>query len=119
MRIVRRKEFLALPPGTIYQSLGAPNSWVIDGNLEVKLQNCGYNDWFLATLVGGGVINHPTEPDCFNAGMEAMERGESLPVTISHSRDGCFGPDLDRFLIWEPEDVKVLIAALTNPPKEY
>ena len=112
MRLVRRREFLALPAGTVYSHY---NPCIFTG-IAIKDNNCGDNDWFLTDLFPAGI----------GAGTEDMmgilsgaEKGKSFSLDFdSGSRDGCFNEENDLwFAVWEPADVQGLIAALQQTLK--
>lgn len=46
MRILSRKEFLTMPPGTVYAE-GKPHVY---GPWKIKTGNCSSNDWFFDVL---------------------------------------------------------------------
>lgn len=99
MRIYRRKEFLALPAGTVYAK-GKP--WHFDG-FNVKADTLT-NDW---------VQLSPMWIEAFDDG-EQWERlesmlndGASFPIAESYGRDGCYDED-EIFLVPERADLEKL-----------
>jgi hypothetical protein len=101
MRIYRRKEFLALPAGTIYAK-GKP--WYFDG-FSVK-GDTWTNDWL--TLSPMWIEAHDDGEQWQR--LEAMlEAGASYPLQESFGRDGCFD-DEDIFLVPEKADLEKLRA---------
>lgn len=97
MRVVDRKTFLALPPGTAYCK-GA--KWYFNG-LCFKHENAGTNDWygFDPAWVDGN-----DSGECFDRLEEMAERGASYPMQDSISRDGLFDADA-LFLVFERDDL--------------
>ena len=109
MRIVDRKTFLALPPGTIYakyEPCVVEETMMIKGDTLVGFKQEPI-DWFYEDLgnpldleghdEAGGPVGHE--------GLEAMrEKGVSIPNVRCGGRDGCFNDD-QMFLVWERGDV--------------
>lgn len=99
MRVVGRKTFIALPPGTIYCKgvRWAFSDLCIKGDSLV-------NDW--------SYLN-PAWPDARDSGeaFDILERGlisgESFQSEKAEGRDGCFDDD-DVFLIFENADLTTL-----------
>ncbi len=101
MRIVKRAEFLLLPPGTVY-SRYQPQ---IVTDFEIKGDSFG-NDWYYRNLLGdvGG--------DSTTYEYEDMEAGKSLPICLdTEQRDGSFENDA-MFLIYESPDLQDLVAEI-------
>ena len=96
MRIYRRAAFLKLPPGTIYAK-GMP--WVFDG-IEVKGDTIG-DDWSCLSLIW---IESNDDADHWAKLDDMLERGDSVPMQSSYSRDGCFDKDA-LFLVAERDDL--------------
>jgi hypothetical protein len=99
MRIYRRKEFLALPPGTIYAK---GSRWHFDG-LNVKAATLG-DDW---------VQLSPMWIEAHDGGEqwarleEMLDGNASYPMTDNYGRDGCFDQDAI-FLVPERADLERL-----------
>jgi hypothetical protein len=108
VKILNRAQFLAAPPGTIYQKC---EPFAVDGFLCIKVKECGDNDWFYAELTGFEALpvlgsNHMAE-----AG-DAMLAGGSVPWGTGVGRDGCYdGPEV-LFLVHEPDDLRAMAAVL-------
>lgn len=101
MKIVSRNEFLLLPSGTLY-SRYVPQ--VVTG-FEIKGDSF-HNDWYFRDILGevGG--------DSTTNEFEDMEKGMHFPLCLNiEQRDGLFEQDA-MFLIYEPEDIKALIAEI-------
>ncbi|SRR6266487_1899844 len=113
MKIVNRKEFLAMPSGTIYQSL-TPN---IFGGLEIKYEtwtnlNGKPIDFIYASLTGDFAT--PEGMDWDDVLFDMEENGISVPVSFEEtSRDGSFKDDA-KYFVWDAQDIKGLIAKLTE-----
>lgn len=97
MRVVRRAEFMELPPGTLY-SKAAPNS-DFDG-LSIKGE----------TWETDFTCLHLANFDAHDSGQWSerycimLEGGESFPMDGDYGRDGCFDYDAV-FLIYERTDL--------------
>ena len=104
MRIYRRKEFLALPPGTIYAK-GKP--WYFDG-INVKADSLG-NDWVCLSPMWIEARDDDEQSARLD---EMLEAGASYPMASSYGRDGCFD-DEEIFLVLEAADL-VGLRAIVN-----
>jgi hypothetical protein len=105
MRIVNRKEFLAMPWGTVYSSY---RPCVFEG-LYIKGENLG-NDFITLNLVGN-FDNSSTED--FLEGCADMEHGKHRAALFDDwGLDGTFGPDDELYAVYEIEDVQSLIGVL-------
>lgn len=108
MRVVDRKAFLALPPGTIYCK-GV--QWAFDG-LCIKGDSLE-NDWIYLDMAG---------PDAKDSGEygelleQSLAGGSSFPSETSYGRDGCFDDDAV-FLIFEAADLDRLRAFINAAPR--
>ena len=98
MRVVNRKTFLTLPPGTIYCK-GV--TWAFD-SICIKDDSLP-SDW---------VYLNPAWPAAHDSGEavdmleKSLETGSSFPCEDAYGRDGCFN-DKDVFLIFEKPDLEV------------
>lgn len=104
MRILRRKEFLALPAGTIYAK---GKEWYFNG-LEIKHETTGIkgDDWW--SLDPAWIEGTGDGPGGWFDTLEKMlETGASHPMDDSISRDGYFESDA-LFLIFEKGDLLTL-----------
>ncbi len=96
MRVVNRKDFLALPAGTIYCK-GV--QWAFDG-LCIKDDSLA-NDW---------IYLDPAWPAAHDSGEAvglletSLATGSSFPCEDAMGRDGCFTEDAV-FLIFEADDL--------------
>lgn len=107
MRIVDRKTFLTLPPGTVYAQ-GSPHAY---GEWMVKDENCGDNDWFYDDLSALAVACTGSG-DLFDKQESMLRCGCSYPADFEQGgRDGGFVDDAT-FTILEPDDIRALIARL-------
>lgn len=109
MRIVNRKEFLTLPVGTVF----AEYEPCFVRDMRIKGKNCvSNNDWLYQEL--------DLALDCKNSGEmidlldESEKTGKSIAMNFNcQSRDGAFN-DTQLYAIYEKQDVKQLIARLTE-----
>lgn len=99
MRLIRRAEFLTMPPGTFY--CACDRQWVFE-NLCIKRDTCG-NDWWYTPL--DTPENEGT--DDWIDGLDEMLAGSTRPVEQDWSRDGGFNPET-LFLVYERADLEVL-----------
>lgn len=103
MRVVNRKEFLEMPPGTLYRKFEP----VVFDELSVKLETLKTNDWVYIDL---------TEPDTYDEFSEfyfnRSQDGEPFRIDYEvSSRDG-FYDDEQLFIVYDQEDLKQLIRFL-------
>jgi hypothetical protein len=96
MRIVRRAEFLKLPPGTLYV---AGKRWIFRGP-ELKHETTG-NDWYFQKF---DWIEAHDSNEAIDRLEEMLESGVSYPLETSIGRDGSFSED-ELFLIFEAADI--------------
>lgn len=101
MRIYRRAEFLALPPGTIYAK-GKP--WFFE-SLSIK-GDTWTNDWLQLSPMWIEAHDDGEQVERLNA---MLEEGASFPMQESYGRDGCFD-DEEIFLVPEKADLEKLRA---------
>lgn len=104
MKIVTRKELLAMPAGTIYHqcapchflSMCVKGATVFDGE-----------DWEM--------ISVPDLDDAFvDAFLEAWDKGVSVPMLFdSYGRDAIFDDSL-RYAVWESDDLQGLLAIVNR-----
>lgn len=107
MRIVNRKAFLAMPPGTVYAE-GQPFAF---GHWEVKGDTCGPNDWFSADL-SAYAIESTGSGDLRDKQEAMLADGASFPMDFDCiGRNGIY-EDKSIFAILEPDDIRALIARL-------
>lgn len=106
MKIVNRKEFLALSPGTLYQKY---KPCFCEG-LEIKFNNVNDNDWAVLHLDAIALVP-AGDPNAVDALLDA---NTGFRIDCSNiARDGCFDAD-QQFMIWEKEDIKDLIDLLVH-----
>ena len=107
MKIISRKELVALPAGTVwsyYEPCIFRDLYIKDSEPEPD-----YPDFSNSCLIGS--------VDCVSSGdftdkCDQMEAGESLPVDFESSgREGLFD-DKQLFAVYEPADVDILIKRL-------
>lgn len=116
MRIVDRKEFLALPSGTIYAKFGAQpkdGSYLnlTHGEVAIKGDTSAGVDWWVQDLFPW--FAESSGSDDYHETLERMllHGAEAKPDYDCESRDGYFDED-QLFVIWDREDAERLIARL-------
>lgn len=106
MRIVDRKTFLSLPPGTIF----AKYTPCIFEEWRVKDETSG-NDFYCRELVSTGTAA-ATDSALYFDELKRAESEEVGPLDFETiCRDGCFDDD-QLFAVLSPEDVKALAASI-------
>ena len=108
MKIVDRKTFLKLPPGTLYAKYSSLGCW---GDLAIKMDSTQYDDWYQYSLLNGwGGIDNSDE---FMDKVRRAERGETeLKNDLEcESRDGFFEED-QLFVVYDKADIEQLISKL-------
>lgn len=105
MKIVNRKQFLALPANTVYAKY-VPCAF---DPLQIKGESLP-ND-FLAQQIADAVV--PQDDAGFSEALVAAQRtGSSVPMNFDQPyRDGCFDED-QLFAVFEKQDVEALIVRL-------
>lgn len=113
MRIVSRKEFMAMPPGTVFMNFyNRSHDNVIDFDLQelmVKGETTPYNDFIYTTLV--------YEIDACDSGEliareEELLQGKEVNLEFDcYGREGLFD-DRKQYAVWSTDEVKRLIATL-------
>lgn len=107
MKVLNRKEFLELPPGTLYSRY---NDGIISG-LELKGSTC-YDgnkafDWFFLDLIGNIAANDTSE---------YLEKSESKEFDLDFElveRDGCF-EETDQFAVYDQTELNQFINRLKS-----
>lgn len=99
MRVVNRKTFLTLPPGTIYCK-GV--RWAFDG-LCIKGDSLE-NDWIYLDPAWASAHDSGEATDLLE---KSLETGASFVGEDAYGRDGCFD-DGDIFLIFEQRELLLL-----------
>lgn len=113
MRIVSRKEFLKLPPGTLYQQCAEP--WAFD-NIMVKWDSLIYDDsgdgdWVCSDITD---IQSNDSGEYFERLDDMLTNGASYPLDLdTGSRDGSFVRDAV-FMIYERADITKLKELFTR-----
>ncbi len=107
MRIVTLETFIAMPAGTLYTEYEP----CIFGELQIKGESCAQNDWFVQSIVGSLDVTGSSEWMEFLLAEPAA--GKSLPIDLeSQGRNGLFPGPESLYAVWEPQDVRQLIARL-------
>lgn len=109
VKIVNRKTFLEMPPGTLFQNYRPCTS----GSLCAKDETMG-NDFLLQPLEGVSAMEWDSSDQMVERLEEMRDNGASHPLGLDClGRDGCFDND-QLFLVWERADVEALIARLQS-----
>jgi hypothetical protein len=114
MKIVDRKTFLALSPNTVFSKY---EPCVFDP-IAIKLDTLeGGNDFFVNDSLHDGIECQSCDDEQYK--LDAAQQGMSIPLTFNIiGRDGFYDED-QLFAVWEPDDIRGLIARLTEClPKE-
>ena len=108
MKIIGRKEFLKLPKNTLYSKY-TPCCF---GELEIKSDNSGKNDWYVQYL--NSAIEFENSGDFIDKLESSRENNIELSIDLKcESRDGLYDED-QLFAVWSKKDVKTLIERLTE-----
>jgi hypothetical protein len=107
MKIINLEQFLAMPSETVFMSF----SPCVFGDLRVKMDNCGENDFIFKELVTIDVDNSGQYCDKL---FDAMDNGTALRLDFNATeRDGLFDPD-QKFAVLEKEDIVGIIKVLSE-----
>ena len=109
MRIVNRKEFLAMPSRTMYCKYKCMG---IFGDLCIKYQSLE-NDWYYLTLADFDDCNDSVE---FVNKLDQMEKDSKVSYPLNcdtTARDGLFEDD-EMFMVYDDSDVMRMIKLLIN-----
>jgi|SRR5882762_3268837 len=110
MKIYNRREFLKLPDGSTVYHEGKP--WFF-GDIEIKQETwTNTNDW-LYQYFGSVAADSRTDEDESDLLDDMRSTGASYPLDTSWDRNGMYDED-SLFLVYEPEDLDVLIKALSE-----
>lgn len=111
MKIVNRKQFLALPEGVIYAKFQP----CVFGDIAVKYDSID-NDWYYRDLLEVDAEDSGEWADML---LEGMEKDISLPLDFECvSRDGFYDDD-QLFTVFEKQDVISLIESLQKIVPDY
>ena len=109
MRIVNRKEFLALPSGTVYCKY---HSLANEGDLSIKFKSYT-NDWTYQII--GDFDDANNSEELFDK-YRKMEKDPALSfpwIGDTCQRDGLY-EDEQMFIVYSDDDVLNMIRVLTN-----
>lgn len=115
MKLITRGAFKLLQ-GEVLYSKYSPMSFQ---GFEIKLENCGNNDW-VADTIDPGCIETMGDSDQFDKLMEAERRVDDpeaphLPMDFEYSgRDGLFDADTDLIAIYSEDDILKLATRLVR-----
>lgn len=105
MRIVNRKEFIAMPAGTLFSKFNSPNF----EELQVLVGLCGLNDFIAGSF--HDAINVEPHGNFYDA-VCALEKDGKIEMDFKDcTRDGMYDDD-QMFAVWESNDVVKLICRL-------
>ena len=105
MRIYNRKDFLALPPGTMYAK-GEP--WAFNC-LSIKADNLG-NDWVCLNIPW---VDARSSEEAVERLEDMLHNGSSYPLDEDYGRDGTFD-DREVFFVFELDDLVKLKGWIDN-----
>lgn len=110
MKIMKRKEFLSTPSGTLYQEYRP----CVFGDLLIKYQKIGDNDFVYQGLTGGEIECEGSD-DLHRKLFDAENNGVSLTVDFNCcGREGYFPDDDALYAVWEKADIMALIQKLAE-----
>lgn len=105
MRIVKRSEFLPMPPGTLYSKY-EPHFF---GPLCIKGDTLG-NDFLVQDI--HDAVDAYSSDEMYDRLDAAREEGASVSMDFyAEGRDGCLDSN-QLFAVWEAADVRALVARL-------
>jgi len=113
MRLVKRKEFVRLPAGTLFAPM--MQKWVF-GELSVKGGSLDFGnetDDFLE-LGLNWIDGDDTYQVCERLDEMLADSSVSYPLQSAYGREGLFDPDMV-YLVYEPADVAALVSEITKP----
>lgn len=113
MKILNRKEFLKLPPYTLYSNF---TPYIFE-NLSIKGDTVGKEDFITLDVVDCvDCANYDELTDLLD---EAMRTGASIDIdTEAFSRDGCFDYK-HLYAVWEKADVLKLALLIDKCVENY
>lgn len=103
MKILNRKDFLAMPSGTVYSRFEP----IVASGLEIKLDSLD-DDWFYLSFIGA-VECEGDDTDSFYA----MIDGKELNIQPFQIRDGGFD-EKEQFLVYSDEDVNAIVKLIVE-----
>lgn len=126
MKIVSRAELKAMPRGTLYTEFheGKDRGWPAGPN-ALFIGDCEYIDDFYT--VGISTPDAESSAVLFDRQHEMGQQGTAYPVDLATDREALY-EDHCRYLVWEPDDVRDIIARTTwlaaqqsewNPVRRY
>ncbi len=112
MKIVDRKTFLAMPPGTLFAKYEPCNFDV----LQIKGESIANIDFWSQRIAGS--IDCEDSGEFIDILLHAQQTGASVPVDVEcQDRDGLF-EDEQMFAVWESKDVERLLDRIHQAYKE-
>jgi hypothetical protein len=108
MRILSRKDFMLMPPGTIYAS-GVQHAY---SEWKLKNSNCGNDDWVFTSL-NYAAINCKSSDELLHKLDNMSDRGMSYPISFDETqREGDY--DCTHFVVLELSDIYSFIELFTT-----
>jgi hypothetical protein len=106
VKIVSKKEFLKLPPGTIYSKYQPINF----GDIEIKGETISDFDYYYTYIAGN--IDAEDFGELFDKMDELKKSDIDIPIDLEiENRDGLFEDD-QLYAIYSKEDIKSIIKKL-------
>lgn len=115
MKIVTREAFLKIEDEVLYSKY---HPCIFEG-FEIKLENCGKNDW-VADPIDPGAIKNASSDELFDLLLKAGDDAESsnpinLPMDFEYSgRDGCYEDSKSLIAVYDEADVLALVERLVK-----
>jgi hypothetical protein len=113
MRLMKRQEFMQLPPGTLFSPM--LQKWVF-GELSIKGET-----WDLGNEVGdflelglNWIDGDDTGQVCDRLDEMLADSSVSYPLQSAYGREGLFDNTMV-YLVYEPADVAALLSELVTP----
>jgi hypothetical protein len=108
VKIVKRIDFVKLPPETLYCEYEP----CVFGELLIKGETLSTgNDWFYQDIVSS--LDAGDSNEWSDMLFRSAETGASIPMDFDcESRDGCFDADDRLYAVWEPQDVQYFVNRL-------
>lgn len=116
MKLITRAAFLALEGQVLYSKY---HPQVFEG-FEIKLGNCGTNDWVADHLDPGSVRVQGSEDLCNKLDAAETDPQFNLEMDFEYSgRDGCYDRDDSLIAVYDDTDIRMLIARLQQLLPEH
>lgn len=110
MRLINRKEFMTLPPGTLFSKSGGCYAFTGE-NIQILDNTMPETNDFISTVIS-------LAPKDYETGACELMDGKRVDSEISSERDGMFEGDDVQFLIYDKSDFDRLMDALSYAKPE-